>query len=598
MEHEFVPHDHSLISHRELESRSPEDAKLWLEEQSNKALKYLLALHSYRNTLSPIHRLPNELLAEIFSISAHFCDTPTTVIYLSHVCRRWRSLILQLPKFWSTIDVENLDRTRAFFARSQDQPVTIYWGPRPDRWMPLSDLDSNYIKKYSARFGLVDDLKPLIVEHSKRIRKICIKRQLPEDVTWLFRDPDMEITYPSLEELIIDTKHPILLSTLPPDNADDIVNFCFDSAPKLTTLMLRGHRFTWDLEEVAFQGLRVLKLHDMESPSRLLHSAFMEALDACPDLEHLELHSAGPNAIMPSPYPPSPYLTDPLVLSKLRKLDLDLETPAIRDLLKCIVVPESATIQLSCTSVRELMGVDIIPRGCNHLLPLRRVVKIVIRSDNLPTTFSIEGWSSGPNEERVFELSIRSPWSTAQMDLNAIVDIDNSLSLLSVIFPRQLIHTVILAIAIEPTQPLDFLQNFPRLVTVEYGSSDTLDVVRAKRGVATVASIDQLRTILMLWGLQKLTLNNLDLPDETCVSMEGLLMARNRMGLAKLKSLTVLECEFEGSPRSSLSPKEWKEKLGPLVDEFEYQEVDRESYMWYNPFAYTTEDEDFEQYFH
>ncbi|KAG7095962.1 hypothetical protein E1B28_006647 [Marasmius oreades] len=63
----------------------------------------------YRTLLSPIHRMPPEILTHIFS----FCceenllskTNPPAVITLSAVCGRWREITLAVPRLWWTISI-------------------------------------------------------------------------------------------------------------------------------------------------------------------------------------------------------------------------------------------------------------------------------------------------------------------------------------------------------------------------------------------------------------------------------------------------------------------------------------------------------------
>jgi len=68
---------------------------------------------------SPIHRLPPELLGNIFSFYDHTFDTlPTSFAWaVAHVCNRWRQIALNTPRLWSKIvlDVSSLHVIRHQF---------------------------------------------------------------------------------------------------------------------------------------------------------------------------------------------------------------------------------------------------------------------------------------------------------------------------------------------------------------------------------------------------------------------------------------------------------------------------------------------------
>ncbi|KAI0071335.1 hypothetical protein K474DRAFT_1735251 [Panus rudis PR-1116 ss-1] len=110
-----------------VQGRTPEELESWLEQESIRVHQYYLSIQTFRNSLRPIHRLPNELLEFII---AQGYEEPTCSVYLSHVCQRWRMLALGIPDLWTYIDVERMDRTIENLRRSKGRPLSIDWGPR------------------------------------------------------------------------------------------------------------------------------------------------------------------------------------------------------------------------------------------------------------------------------------------------------------------------------------------------------------------------------------------------------------------------------------------------------------------------------------
>ncbi|KAL4255350.1 hypothetical protein AB1N83_013335 [Pleurotus pulmonarius] len=98
-----------------------------------------------------IHQLPVEILCDIFTYSnldsvADECGTKVTI---SHVCRRWRTIVLCMPLLWSTICVVNPtsttpDRVATFFRRSAsclvDLTIKEALRPSPAQWAIVEDL--------------------------------------------------------------------------------------------------------------------------------------------------------------------------------------------------------------------------------------------------------------------------------------------------------------------------------------------------------------------------------------------------------------------------------------------------------------------------
>ncbi|KAG7090651.1 hypothetical protein E1B28_009752 [Marasmius oreades] len=69
------------------------------------------SMERYRSLLSPVYRLPSELLSEIFGYCCeyNFLDLAMPpAISLSMVCGRWREIVLSSPRLWSSITIMGL----------------------------------------------------------------------------------------------------------------------------------------------------------------------------------------------------------------------------------------------------------------------------------------------------------------------------------------------------------------------------------------------------------------------------------------------------------------------------------------------------------
>ncbi|KAK7042993.1 hypothetical protein VNI00_008731 [Paramarasmius palmivorus] len=108
---------------------------LTMENRSNGLRR---SMEKYRSLLSPVHRMPPEILLNIFS----FCCERNELDYrapavstLSTVCGRWRDLALSTPALWSSISIrfgyweeegDALDRiTKFFLERSRASPLRL-----------------------------------------------------------------------------------------------------------------------------------------------------------------------------------------------------------------------------------------------------------------------------------------------------------------------------------------------------------------------------------------------------------------------------------------------------------------------------------------
>ncbi|ESK97756.1 hypothetical protein Moror_17382 [Moniliophthora roreri MCA 2997] len=97
-------------------------------------------MDKYRSLLSPIHRVPPEVLKNIFEYSCRInhlnMGSLPPAMTLSAVCGRWRELVLNTPSLWSSISIDYLYWERGsceflnrltcrFMERSRTSPLTL-----------------------------------------------------------------------------------------------------------------------------------------------------------------------------------------------------------------------------------------------------------------------------------------------------------------------------------------------------------------------------------------------------------------------------------------------------------------------------------------
>ncbi|KAJ6607511.1 hypothetical protein B0H10DRAFT_551566 [Mycena sp. CBHHK59/15] len=95
---------HELRPHPEITAFSSaklvESAQRQIDQEISKFQDSVRALQSRRNALSPVSRLPPEMLSRIFL----FCSDSDSLKWIkevSHICRHWRSVALGCPNLWS-----------------------------------------------------------------------------------------------------------------------------------------------------------------------------------------------------------------------------------------------------------------------------------------------------------------------------------------------------------------------------------------------------------------------------------------------------------------------------------------------------------------
>ncbi|KAJ8075527.1 hypothetical protein PM082_021157 [Marasmius tenuissimus] len=107
-------------------------------------------MQRFRSLVSPVHRLPSELLLAIFG---HCCEvnviddqTMPPAMALTMVCGRWREIALSSPRLWSSISLDlrnfrdhsahrriaHIDLTISFLERSKMAPLKVRIHLPPD----------------------------------------------------------------------------------------------------------------------------------------------------------------------------------------------------------------------------------------------------------------------------------------------------------------------------------------------------------------------------------------------------------------------------------------------------------------------------------
>ncbi|KAF9790599.1 hypothetical protein BJ322DRAFT_400046 [Thelephora terrestris] len=104
-------------------------------------LSHVLSLvRSSKNSSAPINRFPPEVL----SLIPDHCDDNYAyqgLIVLTHVCRRWRDVLISRSSLWTQLDFVNVDKTRTYIERSGASPLEISL-KRGYRWADLKDAFS------------------------------------------------------------------------------------------------------------------------------------------------------------------------------------------------------------------------------------------------------------------------------------------------------------------------------------------------------------------------------------------------------------------------------------------------------------------------
>ncbi|KAF7985150.1 hypothetical protein HWV62_7716 [Athelia sp. TMB] len=132
-----------------------------IQDQLSKKRQELLAFSTeHRSAISPMRRMPAELLAEIFrhmttitSVNDYNRVSAIQEATLpTHICRRWRDIAISIPALWSNISVRiarrdnlpSLTRAQTWISRTAGYPLSVqlvWLSQAPDKdWVSLLDI--------------------------------------------------------------------------------------------------------------------------------------------------------------------------------------------------------------------------------------------------------------------------------------------------------------------------------------------------------------------------------------------------------------------------------------------------------------------------
>ncbi|KAJ8081211.1 hypothetical protein PM082_018054 [Marasmius tenuissimus] len=255
------------------------------------------SIANIRSLLSPIHRLPPELLTRIFTC---ICiptwlaiEEAPEILELASVCGRWREIILSTPSLWANIGFDTIGwldeaatgpkefgtylprlvrAVRLFLARSETAPLNLSLG--------LVDLDETWSHNMM-------DLMDSVAEMKERWRDVdfdfsrCSLSQLDHpSFARLCRPPPL-----SLERLTLAPPICCLLLQISPDPQSLLQGF--ESCPLLTSLELNVPPLVqqWSRLSLPWRQITNLQISTIDTLS------LVEMLRGTPELKELRITS-------------------------------------------------------------------------------------------------------------------------------------------------------------------------------------------------------------------------------------------------------------------------------------------------------------------
>ncbi|KAJ7576131.1 hypothetical protein C8J56DRAFT_973165 [Mycena floridula] len=334
-------------------------------------------LRGLRNKLLPIHRLPPEVLTNIFTMTQRvppsFCpweaeleglDSAKRPYWLSllTVCRHWRGIIATSAHMWSCVD--NRFDPEIFLKRSRSALLNVHLISLPHD-PPAPPTMLQILGKHIQRFAQLH----ITAENEPLIFPLLMSKPAPQ-----------------LFSLSINNAYS---AAVPWHMTTDVLPPIFQGKmPLLKQLSLKGFS-SWPTGY--FHGLTHLYLHGQSDASRPTTSGFLDFLEHSPELEILTLSNAGPTRDNISDTP-SAAVTRFLPLPRLKVLNFESWKPfAISRLLSHFDISQDCELYIigwsntALLSSQETLG-SILPPELSRLKNLRNLQECRISL--------ISGWSS------------------------------------------------------------------------------------------------------------------------------------------------------------------------------------------------------------
>lgn len=276
------------------------DSKLnELTEQRYRLSRRICALKRGRNNVAaPIHRLPPEIMTEIFMIASEWGVHFVNLLKVTHVCAHWRNLALHTPRLWTTVPLPLRHIAELFLARSQPLRVACWLNQLP----PAPPSPAQY------------DLEPLLP--AARLQHLHAALSRLDDMDYFIHV--LTEPAPHLETLSLEVGREAgwAARVRPVKGA-----LLADTAPKLQTLSLKGVEIPFT--SALLTNLVVVKLLSQWSDVPSVDT-FLDLLERCPHLEVLDYHCNKFDVDDPQIYPgPPPSRVQPLSCAKLHCFTLN-----------------------------------------------------------------------------------------------------------------------------------------------------------------------------------------------------------------------------------------------------------------------------------
>jgi hypothetical protein len=293
-------------------------------------------LRTQRNALSPISRLPDELLVDVFihnaqeyyGSSKRLAWAPPSVppwVNVSYVCHHWRTIALNCPILWTYLFFASRTWLAELLARSKMAPLRV-------------QLDLSFPNTSLQKWEMIFPHLPRVKELHVRSLSFATASQLISRLT---------APTPLLQSLHLSRRHgPCSTAVL--DGTPSVLPVILSGmTPRLRSLELSKLDIAW--HALALSGVTNLKLRDMPSPPTM--ESLSSILAQMPELRELELeHTLRWDSSESSLSSGSlDLVSDKVTLPCLSRLVIVAPTSVAVRFLSHVHIPAGTQIRLKCS---------------------------------------------------------------------------------------------------------------------------------------------------------------------------------------------------------------------------------------------------------
>ncbi|KAF5380501.1 hypothetical protein D9615_004688 [Tricholomella constricta] len=292
----------------------------------------------------PIHRLPHEVLAGIFTALQPRRRSRHTIpfeVAMSHVCTYWRDITFGTPLLWINIDIysiRSLECVSSYLTRSQRCPIDV----RFDIWA------SDRLLSPEASGATILPLVDLVIQHSDRWKTLLVfTSHTTTTASILLKLAD--VAAPLLQRIRVMGDDG---DNVEPPSGQILVSspgVLTGGVPMLTTVQMGNMRCLPPLANVTTLHLRASHFSSSELNTHILS----DLTTACPSLTTFSIHGnfrgdwIGENITMPS----------------LRSLWFQNGDTLAAKFLATVSLPNLESLWLDCPQYRVIQVIDhSIPR--------------------------------------------------------------------------------------------------------------------------------------------------------------------------------------------------------------------------------------------